>query len=157
VSAIEVERVAPELGPALCEPVLRSVPEWFGIESATRAYIDAAGTLPTWIATTGPGAPGALGFLTIRMHYPHAAEVHCMAVRKSSHGRGIGTALLHAVEAELRRQGVAYLQVKTMGPSKPNAEYARTLRFYRSVGFVEVEEFLGLWNGLPALQLIKRL
>jgi hypothetical protein len=44
-----------------------------------------------------------------------------------------------------------------MGPSKPNAEYARTLRFYRSVGFVEVEEFLGLWNGLPALQLIKRL
>src|SRR5215471_19655773 len=75
-----IELVRPERGPALCEPVLRSVPDWFGIESAMRAYIEATGTLPTWIAPDRPDV--ALGFLAVRRHFPHAAEVHCIAVRR---------------------------------------------------------------------------
>jgi ribosomal protein S18 acetylase RimI-like enzyme len=158
VSAVRIQRLAPDQGPALCGPVLRSVPEWFGIESATAAYIEATRTMPTWAAleSEGTSAP-ALGFLTVRRHYPHAAEIHCIAVRKDSHGRGIGTMLVRAVEEALRQDGVEFLQVKTMGPSKPNREYAMTLRFYKAVGFVEVEEFIGLWGGLPALQLVRRL
>ena len=152
-----IELVEPARGPALCEPVLRSVPDWFGIEIATRAYIEATGRLPTWVAMESPGAPKALGFLSVRHHFPRAAEIHCIAVRREAHGRGIGTALVRRAEDELRRGGVHFLQVKTMGPSKPNEQYAMTTRFYRSVGFEPVEEFIGLWDGLPALQLIKRL
>lgn len=152
-----IELVRPERGPALCGPVLRSVPDWFGIESATRAYIEATGTLPTWVALDGPEAMIARGFLTIHKRFPHAAEIHCVAVHRDSHGKGIGTALVRFVEDALREGGVRFLQVKTMGPSRPNAQYAMTTRFYLSVGFEPVEEFIGLWNGLPALQLIKTL
>lgn len=150
---IRVRRADAALAPAQCEPVLRSIPQWFGIESATRAYIDACGTLPTWIA---PGDRAEVsGFLTIRRHFDHAAEIHCIAVHAAHHGTGVGTALLAHVEAELRTGGVRWLQVKTMGPSRPNAEYARTLEFYLARGFQPLEEFLGLWDGIPALQLIK--
>lgn len=53
--------------------------------------------------------------------------------------------------------GVEYLQVKTQGPSKPNAQYARTTQFYESRGFVPMEELHGIWPGLPCLLLVKRL
>ncbi len=78
-----------------------------------------------------------------------------MAVRKDFHGRRVGTALVREVEAALRSDGVRFLQAKTQGPSRPCAEYARTLRFYRSVGFDPIEELHGLWPGIPALLLVK--
>jgi hypothetical protein len=52
---------------------------------------------------------------------------------------------------------VKYLQVKTMGPSRPNREYAETLKFYEAVGFTKLEELHGLWPGLPCLVLVKAL
>lgn len=141
-------------GPVLCEPILRSVPQWFGIEAATLKYIADTGRMPTWIARAGDRA---VGFVMVAQHYPVAAEVHCIAVHKERHGTGVGTELLRHVERELRASGVEYLQVKTMGPSKPNAEYARTTHFYESRGFVRLEEVTGLWPGLPTLILVKRL
>ncbi len=149
-----IELASPPEAPALVEPILRSVPEWFGIESATRAYIEAAGAMPTWVARAG-GA--VVGFATIREHNARAAEIHCIAVRQDWHGRGVGTAMVGRVEAWLKGRGVEYLQVKTMGPSRPSREYALTARFYERVGFVPLEELLGFWNGLPALVLVKRL
>ena len=38
--------------------------------------------------------------------------------------RGIGRALLHAVEEHLRREAVEFLQVKTLSPARPDANYA---------------------------------
>ncbi len=153
---LRVELLQPTTASRACESVLRSVPEWFGIEDSTLAYIAAAGQLPTWVAFR-EGSPDAAGFVTIKKHFPAAADVYCMAVHRDHHGKGIGTAMLHHVENALRSKGVQYLQVKTMGPSKPGAEYARTLRFYLRVGFTPLEEVQGLWPGLPCLILVKRL
>ena len=154
MSGIVIRRALGEEAPALCGPILRSVPEWFGIESATQKYIEEAGMLPTWVAFDGVEAAG---FVSIRKHFPEASDVHCMAVRRSHHGLGIGTLMMRHVEGVLQSEGVRFLQVKTMGPSRPNAEYAMTLRFYRSVGFVPLEEVTGLWPGLPTLILVKAL
>jgi ribosomal protein S18 acetylase RimI-like enzyme len=55
----------------------------------------------------------ALGFLTLKLHFPWAAEIYVMGVRPETHRRGIGRALLARAEAYLREQGVEYLQVKT--------------------------------------------
>ena len=50
-----------------------------------------------------------------------------------------------------------YLHVKTLGPSRPNAEYAATREFYRQMGFRPLEEN-GLWGATnPCLMLIKHL
>lgn len=150
---ITIDRAGSD-APAVCGPILRSIPEWFGIESATLAYIAATGEKPTWIAEHR-GRPA--GFITIHRHYPASAEIHCIAVHKDHHGCGVGTAMLNHVEPLLAAEGVRFLQVKTMGPSKPNAEYARTTHFYDSRGFARLEEVTGLWPGLPTLILVKSL
>jgi GNAT superfamily N-acetyltransferase len=134
----------------LCESILRALPDWFGIEEATAAYIRDVADLPTFAA-------GDAGFLSLKLHSPHAAEVYVMGVRPSEHRRGHGTALLAAAEDYLRARSVDYLQVKTLGPSDPDEGYERTRRFYEARGFVALEEIHGLWEQNPCLLMVKRL
>jgi GNAT superfamily N-acetyltransferase len=130
--------------------VLRSLPQWFGIEAATAAYIADVRGLETFAA-------GDVGFLSLKLHNARAAEIYVMGVVPEQHRRGIGTGLLAAAEDALREQGVEYLQVKTLGPSRESEGYDRTRRFYEARGFVPLEEFPDLWPGNPALLLVKRL
>jgi hypothetical protein len=55
-----------------------------------------------------------------------------------------------------RAASAALLQVKTLGPSKPNEYYARTRAFYESMGFVPLEEFENIWPGNPCLILVNQ-
>jgi ribosomal protein S18 acetylase RimI-like enzyme len=138
----------------ITEAILRSLPDWFGIEEAILMYIADATRDPTFVARAGGVVAG---FITLRTHFPHAAEIHCMAVRPEFHRRGVGRAMVEFAATHLRSQGVRFMQVKTMGESKPNREYDMTRRFYLSVGFTPIEEFKGFWKGLPALLLIQAL
>ncbi len=148
---LEVGRCDPDAVAAL----LHGLPEWFGIVEATAAYIEAARTLPTVLAQQDGAVVGAL--LWTR-HFQAAAEVHLMAVDPALHRRGIGTALLERAEEELRADHVRFLQVKTLGPSRPDAEYERTRRFYAARGFVALEEMFDVWpEDNPMLILIKAL
>ena len=93
----------PLLGQAsVCEPILCSLPEWFGIESAIVEYVRVIDRLPTLVAEID-GAPAA--FLTLRSTSEFAAEIHVMAVRRQAQRRGLGRALLGAAETHLRAQG----------------------------------------------------
>lgn len=134
----------------ICEAVLRDLPEWFGIEAATLAYIRDVAELPTF-------AVGDDALLSLKLHNARAAEVYVMGVRRARHGQGVGTALLTAAEEDLRTRGVEFVQVKTLGPSDPDAGYARTRGFYEARGFVPLEELLELWEDNPCLLLVKRL
>lgn len=131
---------------AWCEETLRALPGWFGIEESLLEYVRDTAALPTWIARRS-GQP--VGFITIRIHNPHAAEIHCMAVRPEAHRRGVGRAMVRFVEEHVRRQGARLLQVKTLGPSRPDEHYERTRRFYEAMGFVPLEEMKTLWPGNP--------
>lgn len=154
--SVSIVVAPPHAAPALCEPVLRSVPEWFGIEESTKHYIQSTAKLPTYIARAGAD-PAALGFLSVARPYPESADVYCIAVRRERHGQGVGGALLAHAENELRREGVRILQVKTQGPSRPTAQYDLTLKFYLKHGFARLEELHGLWPGNPCLILVKAL
>lgn len=136
------------------ERILRGLPDWFGIEESLLEYARDAQRWPTFVAHAG-GIP--IGFLTLHRHFDRAAEVHCMAVQAEWHRRGVGRALLDRSEAVCRAWGVAYLQVKTLGPSRPCEHYALTRAFYEAVGFAPLEEFPNLWPGNPCLLLVKRL
>jgi GNAT superfamily N-acetyltransferase len=148
MSVVEVERPAERS--RLCELVLRDLPDWFGIEEATAAYIADVAALPTF-------AVGEDAFLSLKLHNPRAAEVYVMGVRRDRHGQGLGTLLLDAAQTYLGARAVEYLQVKTLGPSHPDAGYARTRRFYEARGFVPLEELHDLWKDNPCLLLVKRL
>jgi len=139
----------------VCEPILRSLPDWFGIEDAIRDYAKAIDTLPTLVALT---SDTVLGFLTIKLHFEHAAEIYVMAVDARSHRRGIGRSLVDGAERWLRERGIEYLQVKTIGPSRVNHAYACTRTFYTAVGFRPLEEFPNLWDARnPCLVMVKAL
>jgi coenzyme F420-0:L-glutamate ligase / coenzyme F420-1:gamma-L-glutamate ligase len=134
----------------VAEAVLRDLPEWFGIEEATREYIEQAAGLPTFAVEPD------LGILCLKQHTPRAAEVYVMGVRQDRHRRGLGRALVAEAERWCRAHGIRYLQVKTLGPSRESDAYAATRLFYEAVGFVAIEELHGLWShDNPTLILVK--
>jgi GNAT superfamily N-acetyltransferase len=143
---------ATDPAPPDVERLLRALPEWFGIASAVEEYVQAAARLPTYLATSGATTIGAL---LVARHFAESAEVHLMAVDRGWHRRGVGRALLAACEDDLVADGVELLQVKTLGPARPDAGYAATRSFYAAVGFRRLEEIVGLWPENPCLVLVK--
>jgi GNAT superfamily N-acetyltransferase len=132
---------------------LVTLPTWFGIPAAVEDYIARADRSPTIIASLGDED---VGLLTLVRHSPYAAEVYVMAVLPEFHRRGIGGALLEHAEDMLAAEGIEFLQVKTLAPSKPDEGYDKTRAFYQANGFRALEEFPDLWDpGNPALQMIK--
>jgi len=139
---------------AACEQVMRSLPGWFGIEEAIVDYARASETMETYVADE---SGQVVGFITLNQRSPVTAEIHCMAVRPEFHGKGLGRALVERVEALLASRPIEFLEVKTLGPSRPNAEYERTRRFYRHMGFQPLEE-KDLWGeGNPCLIMVKHI
>ena len=79
-----------------------------------------------------------------------------MGVLTTLHGRGCGRRLVEEAERWLRARSVEFLQVKTLGPSRPNSHYERTRGFYNRLGFRPLEEN-DLWGANPCLVLVKHL
>lgn len=135
------------------ERILRSLPEWFGIEQSLLEYARNTDTLPTFVAED---AGSLTGFLSLRQHFPHAWEIDCVAVHASRRGTGAGNALLAAAESWLRVQGAQFLQVKTLAPSHPSQAYAETRHYYEAVGFQPLEVLPDFWGaGVPVLVYVK--
>ena len=153
-SNLEIEGPLLEQGP-VCERVLRALPQWFGIESATLDYIQSAAHMPAFVAYA-EGMP--VGLALFKRHFERAAEVYLIAVLPDQHRRGVGRALLAEGERWLREQGVQFLQVKTLSAEHPDPGYAKTRQFYLGVGFTPCEVFPTLWDpSCPCLLSIKAL
>ncbi len=136
-----------------CEEILRSLPQWFGIEDAILQYARAVADLPTFSAVE---AGKTTGFLSIKEHFPEAAEIHVMGVRPECRGRGIGMALVKKAAAWLRERGCRVLQVKTLSASSKDPGYAETRAFYKKAGFIPLEEMPKLWSeSNPCLIMVK--
>lgn len=139
----------------VCEQILRSLPNWFGIESALLDYSRNVAEMPTFTANDGDTP---VGFLTIKQHFPESAEIYVMGVRPEWRGRGVGKSLLSHTEEWLVSEGIQFLQVKTLSESREDAYYGETRAFYRRVGFVPLEEFDDLWSEAnPCLLMVKSL
>jgi ribosomal protein S18 acetylase RimI-like enzyme len=80
----------------------------------------------------------AVGYAMVRMHGPdeswqtgaRIAELETMAVLPSRRGRGVGTLLIGAVHAELRRLGVQQLGLSVLSTSMD------AIRFYERLGLL---------------------
>lgn len=137
-----------------CEALLRSLPDWFGIEKSIVEYVAALQRMEAVVAARD-GA--VVGFLTLNQHFDRAAEIHVMAVAPAHHGQGVGRALVEHAEQRSRERAISFLQVKTLGPSRPDPNYARTRGFYLRMGFAPLEE-TDLWGDTnPCLILVKHL
>jgi len=138
-----------------CRALIAALPEWFGIPEANAAYLRNLSLLRSWVALAGKDVVGAAA---VERHFPQSWEVHFMAVHPAHHRHGIGRALLERLESEARADGALWLHVKTLGPSHPDASYARTRAFYESMGFNPLFESTAFWGTAnPALILVKAL
>ena len=136
-----------------CETVMRSLPDWFGIEQALVDYAAAADKLPTFVAEIDDAV---VGFLSLKQTSACAAEVHVMAVRREAQRRGLGRALLSAAEAYLREGEVEIVHVKTLSDSVDYPPYAETRAFYLAMGFQPLEEIPQIWgDDNPCLIMVK--
>lgn len=138
----------------VCEKILRSLPEWFGIESAILDYIKDVQTMETWVAIEKE----VIGFISLNKHNQYTAEIHVMGILQEFHGKNIGSTLLQKAEESLAEQGFKFLTVKTLSESRPDKNYDKTRRFYLKSGFTPIEEFKTLWGEHnPCLMLVKNI
>jgi GNAT superfamily N-acetyltransferase len=150
-----IERVPPSADLATAtRRLLDALPDWFGIAEANDSYVESATRLPGYIAVTDGET---IGLLLLARHFAESAEVHLIAVTPQRHRDGVGRALVAAAEADLRDDGCQLLQVKTLGPARPDAAYAKTRLFYLSTGFLPLEETTELWDENPCLIMVKPL
>jgi ribosomal protein S18 acetylase RimI-like enzyme len=137
----------------ICNKVLRSLPDWFGIEEAIVDYVNKSKEMSMLIAIENDKS---VGFISIKNHSPYTSEVYVMGVLTDYHRSGIGNKLLVETEKVLKQQGIEFLQVKTLSPERECEYYKKTRIFYQSYGFKEVETFPTLWDeSNPCLLMIK--
>ncbi len=140
--------------PEATRRILGALPDWFGIPSANEHYVSAAASKDSYLAQFGGTT---VGVALVDRHFAQTAEIHLIAVAPEHHGSGAGSALLAAIEHDLREDGAQLLAVKTVGPSYADDGYAATRAFYTARGFLPVEEIEGLdWDG-PTVIMIKPL
>ena len=150
---IEIRNISPGESTE-CEQILRSLPQWFGIEESIRKYAEDTSTMPTMVALLNESI---VGFITIRKINEYSAEINAIAVLPEFHGKGIGTELLKRAEDFIRIGDVEFLTVKTLSPSHPDESYNKTRMFYASRGFRPLEE-IEIWGPEnPCLIMIKKL
>ena len=80
-----------------------------------------------------------VGFLIYRTDKNNKiAELSWIAVRPELHRKGIGRALVNALEEILQREDFQALEVSTVAQTIEYEPYARTRDFYHAVGFSDV-------------------
>ncbi len=137
-----------------CERIMSGLPQWFGIPSAIADYRRALDSLDTYVVLLDGRIAG---FMALKPHMDACAEIIVMAVRRECHRRGLGRSLVDKAEEWATRRAMACLSVKTLGPSRPDAHYAMTRRFYEAMGFCPIEE-TDLWGERnPCLIMVKHL
>jgi ribosomal protein S18 acetylase RimI-like enzyme len=135
-----------------CEAVLRSLPDWFGIEEAIVRYVHHIESLDGYVAEVDGQVVGLIGLLR---HNPQSVEIEVLAVRPEHRGKGIGRALVREVENSLKGLERVVLHTKTLGPSEPDIFYAETRAFWLATGFIPLEENLLWGKENPCLMLVK--
>jgi ribosomal protein S18 acetylase RimI-like enzyme len=135
-----------------CERILRSLPDWFGIEESIVEYVAEMREMRTFVVRIDRRV---IGFLALNHHNDTTSDIHVIAVDRRHHRRGIGRMLVEEAVRVARVEGRLLLEVKTLGPSHPDLNYAGTRRFYEAMGFLPLEEIHDLWPGNPCLIMVK--
>lgn len=139
----------------ICESVLRDLPEWFGIEEATKHYIQEVKKYP-FIAIYENQE--AIGFYSLREENKDTLDMYVLGIKKQYHGKGFGTALQEYVFKWAKQRGYTYVMVLTLSKSHKDIGYSLTRDFYHKLGFVDLYESSKIWDEKnPTQIMVKKL
>ncbi|MGC9367330.1 MAG: GNAT family N-acetyltransferase [bacterium] len=149
---VEMEKSS-KIKAQICEQILRSLPQWFGIEKAILHYIEDVKTLPFFkISIYGK----TIGFCAIKVNYGVNADLYVLGIFKEFHGKGIGKRLIGTINEYCKQLNIPYMSVKTLSEKHPDKNYWKTRKFYEKCGFKPFEEFTDLWGEhSPCLYMIR--
>ena len=116
----------------LQEALTARLPEWFAQPDSNRHYAEQAEILDAWTARIDGRS---VGLLLLKRHSAISAEIYWLGVDPDHHRRGIGRALIGAIEDRLRHETLKYLFVTTLHPNDPDESYRGTRAFYGRLGF----------------------
>ncbi|MBO1298716.1 MULTISPECIES: GNAT family N-acetyltransferase [unclassified Enterococcus] len=137
----------------IVQEILADLPEWFGLPDSTQEYVENCQNYPLWALQENNES---IGFISLKETSKATGEVYCMGVKKAYHHQGIGKRLLQELQS-YASEHYKFLQVKTVAEGTYGT-YDQTIRFYRTMGFVELEVFPTLWDEWnPCLVMIKSL
>ena len=127
---------------SIAREVLMDLPEWFGLPDSTENYIQESQEKPFLASFYNDEL---VGFIVLGTSSPDCAEIFVMGVKKKFHHHGAGRELNQAYEDLAKSLGYTYTQVKTV-QSGHYDEYDITNKFYKAVGYKELEVFPDLWD-----------
>ena len=127
---------------AISRTVLESLRDWFEVDETRNAYILGCRDQVFFAAYE---ADQPVGFLCLKETGKQTVELAVMGILKPYHRQGIGRQLFSAAVSYARKAGYQFMQVKTVREGM-YPDYDATNRFYRSLGFSELEVFPDLWD-----------
>lgn len=89
VKKIETQSLKTEIASS----ILRSLPNWFGIEESVCEYITESSRMPFFAAFEDNSA---VGFVSIKKNDSYTAEIYVIGVKNFCHRKGIGRKLFNA-------------------------------------------------------------
>ena len=141
---------------AYTREVLESLPDWFGDKQSLDEYVAKAADFPYWAAMNEAGR--CIGFFSIKTHYGHTGDIFVCGILPEYQHMGAGKALYSRAEEYLIRVGCKYVIVETLSDIVDNEPYARTRKFYKSIGFEPLITLTEMWNeNNPCLIMFKSL
>ena len=132
-----------------CLQIVRALPDFFTADVPTTVEGDFE-RHDGWVIVD---AGKIVGFVVVDRRSPQTAEILWIAVEPAHRGAGYGARLLEHALGELRDQGIALVEVKTLDRSADYAPYEATNAFYERNGFVQIDciaEFPEWEPGNPA-------
>ncbi|MCK5130514.1 MAG: GNAT family N-acetyltransferase [Clostridiales bacterium] len=142
-----------ELKKKIADNILRSLPEWFGVESSTKEYVNGLNNKTFFAAKK---KDEYLGFFAIDEINTDVANLYVLGLKKEFLHQGMGTKIYAEVEKHLKDHHFKYVTVYTVSSKSADTNYAKTRSFYFKLGFSEVYENSGIWDkNNPFLLMIK--
>ena len=127
----------------ICNYILRSLPDWFGVEESIVDYVAQVRLMSFCTAFDGEKP---IGFVAIKIHSIYTAEVCVMGVLAEYHRQGIGEQLIKWCENYCRQSKKEFLTVKTLDETREDEGYSKTRKFYLKMDFRPLEVFPLLWG-----------
>lgn len=118
----------------ITKTILDDLSAWFGIEEASKAYVDEVYHLPFFAAKLDDQY---VGFYALREENPQVLDMYVLGVLKAYHHKGVGKKLQARVDAYAKEKNYTYLMVLTLAKKAQNPAYLKTRKFYLSVGFID--------------------
>ena len=137
----------------ICEDILHSLPQWFGIESA---ILDYSQGVKGKFFLAAKVKEDVVGIISIKENTLYTDEIYVMGIKKEFHRTGIGKELVERAAQHSRKMNKWLLSVKTLSDFDSDVNYAKTRKFYLAMGFYPLEEITELWGEEnPCLIMVK--